>query len=127
MSATIERSRTAPKIARLQEIMERKQLDAVVVTSYQNVSYFGGTYIMSQVTVPDRLAFLIVPRRQAPTLLVCGIETRQVLDQTDIKDVRDYVEFADNPADILARILAERSLTAASIGIDARRLSLASS
>lgn len=127
MSATVERSRTAPKIARLQEIMERKQLDAVVVTSYQNVSYFGGTYLMSQVTVPDRLAFLIVPRRQAPTLLVCGIETRQVLSQTDIHDVRDYVEFADNPSEMLARILAERGLTAASIGIDARRVSLASS
>jgi Xaa-Pro aminopeptidase len=126
MSATVERSRTAPKIARLQEIMERKQLDAIVVTSYQNVSYFGGTYIMSQVTLPDRLAFLVVPRRQAPTLLVCGIETRQVLDQTDISDVRDYIEFADNPTEMLAKILAERSLTSASIGIDARRLSMAS-
>ncbi len=127
MSATVERSRTAPKIARLQEIMERKQLDAIVVTSYQNVSYFGGTYIMSQVTVPDRLAFLVVPRRQAPTLLVCAIETRQVRDQTDIADVRDYVEFAENPTEMLARILGERSLTAASIGIDARRMSMASS
>ena len=127
MSATVERSRTAPKIARLQEIMERKQLDAIVVTSYQNVSYFGGTYIMSQVTVPDRLAFLVVPRRQEPTLVVCGIETRQVRDQTDISDVRDYVEFAENPTEVLARILGERSLTAASIGIDARRMSMASS
>lgn len=126
MSTTVERSRTAPKVARLQEIMERKQLDAIVVSSYQNVSYFGGTYLMSQVTVPDRLAFLIVPKRQAPTLLVCGIETRQVLSQTDIRDVRDYVEFADNPSEILARLLAERGLTAASIGIDSRRLSIAS-
>jgi len=127
MSTTAERSRTAPKIARLQEIMERKQLDAVVVSSYQNVSYFGGTYLMSQITIPYRLAFLVVPRREAPTLVVCGIETRQVLSQTDIKDVRDYVEFADNPSEVLARILVERGLTAASIGIDSRRLSLASS
>jgi len=127
MSTTAERSRTAPKFARLQEIMERKQLDAVVVSSYQNVSYFGGTYLMSQITIPDRLAFLVVPRREAPTLVVCGIETRQVLSQTDIKDVRDYVEFADNPSEVLARILVERGLTAASIGIDSRRLSLASS
>ncbi len=127
MSTTVERSRTAPKIARLQEIMERKQLDAVVVSSYQNVSYFGGTYLMSQITIPDRLAFLIVPKRQPPTLVVCGIETRQVLSQTDIKDVRDYVEFSDDPSEVLARVLAERGLTAASIGIDSKRLSLNSS
>src|SRR5258706_5467545 len=127
MSTTVERSRTAPKIARLQEIMERRQLDAVVVSSYQNVSYFGGTYLMSQITIPDRLAFLIVPKQQAPTLVVCGIETRQVLSQTDIKDVRDYVEFTDDPSQVLAKVLAERGLTAASIGIDSKRLSLNSS
>jgi len=126
MNTAIERSRTASKLARLHKIMERKQLDAIVVSSYQNVSYFGGTYLMSQVTVPDRLAFLVVPKGHAPTLLVCRIETRQVLSQTDIQDVSDYVEFADNPSEMLARLLVERGLASASIGIDSKRLSVAS-
>ena len=107
--------------------MERKQLDAVVVSSYQNVSYFAGTHVMSQITIPDRLAFLVVPRGKPPTLLVCGIETRQVLTQTDIEDVRDYVEFAESPAEVLARILNERGLTGGSIGVDSRRLPMAAS
>jgi len=127
MSITAARSRTGPKIARLQQIMERKQLDAVVVSSYQNVSYFGGTYLMSQISIPDRLAFLVVPRGQPPTLIVCGIETRQVLTQTDIEDVRDYVEFNENPTEVLTRILAERGLVGGSIGVDSKRLSMASS
>ena len=126
MGITAVRAPTAPKIARLQEIMDRKHLDGIVVSSYQNVSYFGGTYVMSQVSLPDRLAFLVVPRDQAPTLLVCGIETRQVQTQTDIKDVRDYVEFAESPTEVLARVLAERGLNRGSIGIDARRLPVAS-
>src|SRR5256885_16991027 len=107
MSTTVERSRTAPKIAKLQEIMERKQLDAVVVSSYQNVSYFGGTYLMSQITIPDRLAFLIVPKREDPTLVVFGIATRQGLSQTDIKDVRDYVGVSEDPSQGPAQELAE--------------------
>jgi Xaa-Pro aminopeptidase len=126
MKTAVGRASTAPKIARLQAIMESKQLDAVVVCSYQNVTYFGGTYLMSMVALPDRMAFLVVPRGQEPTLVVCGIETRQVMSQTDIKDVRDYVEFADNPTEMMARVLAERGLMSGSIGVDARRLPLAS-
>jgi Xaa-Pro aminopeptidase len=126
MSTTAERASTAPKLARLQALMERKKLDAVVVSSYQNVTYFGGTYIGSQISLPDRLALLVVPRGQAPTLIVCGIETRQVLTQTDIEDVRSYVEFAESPTDVLTKVLAERGLSGGSIGVDARRLPLAS-
>src|SRR5439155_18236820 len=92
----------------------------------QNVSYFGGTFLMTQVSLPDRLAFLVLPKGAKPTLVVCGIETRQVLTQTDIEDVRDYVESADNPTEILARIMKERGLAGGSIGVDARRLPLAS-
>src|SRR5260370_34680609 len=106
--------------------MERRNLDGIVVSSYQNVSYFGGTHIMTQVSLPDRLAFLLVPRGQAPTLIVCGIETRQVVTQTDIADVRDYVEFVENPTEVLAKVIAERGLSGGSIGVDARRLPMAS-
>ena len=126
MGVTTHRVTTAPRLERLQEIIERKNLDGIVVSSYQNVSYFAGTYLMTQVSLPDRLAFVVVPRKSEPTLIVCGIETRQVKTQTDIADVRDYVEFAENPTEILAKVLAERNLTGGSIGIDARRLPVAS-
>ncbi|HVC76463.1 MAG TPA: Xaa-Pro peptidase family protein [Candidatus Micrarchaeaceae archaeon] len=126
MTTTADRTKTGPKLARLQEIIERRNLDGIVLSSYQNVSYFGGTHLMTQVSLPDRLAFLVVPRASDPTLIVCGIETRQVLTQTDVADVRDYVEFAENPTSVLAAVLKERKLGAGSIGIDARRLPVAS-
>src|SRR5437588_11449707 len=118
MSSTLQRSSTA-KLTRLQDIIKKKNLDGAVVSSYQNVSYFGGTHIMTQVSLPDRLAFVVLPKDQAPTLIVCGIETRQVLSQTDISDVRDYVEFAEDPTEILAKVLKERGLTGGSSGIGA--------
>jgi Xaa-Pro dipeptidase len=126
MSSTVERGSTVDKLARLERILERLDLDGAVVSSYQNVSYFGGTYLMTQISLPDRLAFLVQPRGKPPTLIVCGIETRQVREQTDIEDVRDYVEFVDNPTEVLARVLEERGIAGGSIGVDARRLPLAS-
>lgn len=126
MSSTIQRGSTVDKLARLEQILERRQLDGAVVCSYQNVSYFAGTYLMTQISLPDRLAFLVLPKGKAPTLIVCGIETRQVRGQTDIEDIRDYVEFVDNPTEVLARVLRERGIAGASIGVDARRLPMAS-
>jgi Xaa-Pro dipeptidase len=126
MSTTVSRASTADRLSRLHEVLERNNLDGAVVCSYQNVSYFAGTYLMTQISLPDRLAFVVVPRGQAPTLIVCGIETRQVREQTDIEDVRDYVEFVDNPTEVLARVLQERGMSGGSIGVDARRLPLAS-
>jgi len=126
MTGTVQHTSTTDKLARLDQILERRNLDCAVVCSYQNVSYFGGTYLMTQVSLPDRLAYLILPRGKAPTLLVCGIETSMVRAQTDIEDIRDYVEFVDNPTDVLAQILREQGLDGASIGVDARRIPLAS-
>jgi|SRR5581483_5251234 len=126
MGITTKRVSTGPRLARLQEIIERRNLDGIVVSSYQNVSYFAGTHLMTQVSLPDRLAFVVVPRGAEPTVIVCGIETRQVKTQTDIADVRDYVEFAENPTEVLAKVLRERNLAGGSIGIDARRLPIAS-
>jgi len=126
MSSTVERASITEKLARLEQILERKNLDAAVVCSYQNVSYFAGTYLMTQISLPDRLAYLILPKGKPPTLLVCGIETSMVRTQTDIEDLRDYVEFVDNPTEVLAKILRERGLSSGSIGVDARRIPLAS-
>ena len=44
--------------AKLREVMRRHGLQVVVLSSYQAVSYCAGTNILTQVTLPDRLAFL---------------------------------------------------------------------
>jgi len=126
LGATVRRASTAGKIERLRRLMESRGLDAIVVSSYQNVSYFGGSTITTQVTLPDRLGFLIARRDGAATLLFCNIEISQLRTQTDIDDIREYVEFAQNPTHELVGVLRDLGLAAASIGVDARRLPAAS-
>jgi Xaa-Pro dipeptidase len=116
------RAKTAQKLSRLRALMQARGLDGIVLSSYQNVSYFGGTTVITQVLVPDRLGFLVARRDGAVSLLVCNIETSQVRTQTDIEDVREYVEFAQNPTEELAKLLKELDLAGASVGFDARRL-----
>src|SRR5581483_11852087 len=75
-------AQTANKLDRLRQIMQSHGLDGVVLSSYQNVSYFGGTTVITQVVVPDRLGFLVARRDGAVSLLFCNIETSQVRTQT---------------------------------------------
>lgn len=127
MSTMTERRRsTTDRRARLDAIIEARGLDAAVICSYQGLSYFGGTHIMTQVSVPDRLEFLVERTGGKATLFVCSIETSMVRSQSDIDDVREYTEFADDPAESLAGVLRDLGLEAGRIGVELRRLPAAS-
>ena len=114
-SRTQERAKLASVIADL-------ELDAAVICSYQGVSYFAGTSIITQVALPDRLEFFIQFSDASPALLLCNIETGMAKSQTDIDDVSEYVEFVDVPAVALANLLTERGVVRGRIGIEKRRL-----
>jgi Xaa-Pro aminopeptidase len=116
------RRSTAAHRARLAAIVAEHDLRAAVVSSYQAVSYFAGTHILTQVVVPDRLAFHVAFRGGAEVLLVCNLEASMVRSQTDVEKIREYVEFAEVPALALAGLLRERGVTGGRVGIEARRL-----
>src|SRR4051794_1162313 len=108
--------------ARLTGVLEELGLDAAVITSYQGVSYFAGTNIITQTALPERLEFCILFRDGSAALLLCNIETGIAKSQTDVTDVSEYVEFAEVPALALAALLQKRGLTAGCLGIESRRL-----
>jgi Xaa-Pro dipeptidase len=108
--------------ARFVELLRACDLCAIVCSSYQTVSYAAGTQIMTQVAIPDRLAFVVIWPDGAATLLICDIEASMVRAQTDISDIAEYTEFAESPVDALARLLLDRGLNAGRIGFEARRL-----
>jgi len=97
-------------------------LDAVVAVSQPNVFYTSGAYILTQVSVPDRLAMTVLPASGEDALLVCNIEEGLARDESWIEDVRSYVEFAEAPMHLLADVLKEKGLAQGRIGIEARRL-----
>jgi len=111
------------RIRKLREMMG--DLDAVVATSLENTYYFSGSYIMTIRAIPDRLALALIPRDSEPTFLVCVIEESLVRKESPIEDIRSYVEFAENPADLLGKVLKEKDLDRATIGIEARHLTAA--
>ena len=117
---------TSERRARLDAIIEAHDLDAAVICSYQGVSYFAATHIMTQVSVPDRLEFLIERRGGLGTLLLCSIETSMVRSQSDIDDIREYTEFADDPAASLADLIRDLGVGEGRIGVELRRLPVAS-
>jgi Xaa-Pro dipeptidase len=108
--------------ARLATVMKKHDLDAVVVTSYQGVSYFAGTNIITQNALPERLEFCILFRDGTTALLLCNIETGMATSQTDLTDINEYVEFADVPIIAFADLLKQRGLVKGRIGIESRRL-----
>jgi hypothetical protein len=78
MSTTGHRTSTAPRLKRLQQIIERRNLDGVVVSSSERL-LFAGTHSMTQQNLPDRLAWLVVPPVGEPCLVVRDEFKRQGL------------------------------------------------
>ena len=111
-----------PRLQALEELLEREDLEAVVVCSYEGLCYFAGTDIQTQLHLCERLEFFIAAREASPSLLVCNLEESQVRTQTSIGDVQTYIEFEDDPASELAALLSQRGVIRGRVGIDAYRL-----
>jgi Xaa-Pro dipeptidase len=112
-------------VAEFQRTLGESGFDAVVAVSQPNVFYTSGAYIMTQITIPDRLAMTVLPRGGHDTMLVCNIEESLARQESWIADVRSYVEFAESPMHALAEILKEKGLAQGHIGIEGRRLGAA--
>lgn len=112
-------------VAEFQRTLDNSVFDAVVAVSQPNVFYTSGAYILTQLTIPDRLAMTVLPRSGGDALLVCNIEESLARKESWIDDVRSYVEFAETPMHLLAEVLKEKGLAGEHIGIEGRRLGAA--
>lgn len=104
------------RIDRLERLLRDHRLDAIVLCSFEAVSYFGGIHLFTQVIVPARAAYLLVRPDEEPLLIVCDVEESLVRAQTPLRDVRVYTEFAQEPVSAVAGFLSGR------VGIERRRL-----
>jgi Xaa-Pro aminopeptidase len=109
-------------VAEFERILGESDFDAVVAVSQPNVFYTSGAYIMTQISIPDRLAMTVLPKSDDAALLVCNIEESLARQESWISDVRSYVEFAESPMHLLAAVLNEKGLAKGHIGIEGRRL-----
>jgi len=110
-------------VEEFERALDKSGLDAVIANSLPNVFYTSGALIFTQVEIPDRLAFTVLPRTGDEVLIVCNLEESLSREETWIQDVRSYVEFAESPISLLVDVLKEKGLSAGRIGIEKTRLS----
>src|SRR5262245_26408775 len=89
--------------ARLQDVMARDGVDAVIATSPENVTYTSDYWSLSQWIRRGPQVYVIIPRAAvADAVLVCATSTLDLVADQEIwvKDVRRYGFFqADMAAD----------------------------
>jgi Xaa-Pro aminopeptidase len=107
---------------RLEQLIRESGYDAVVATSLANVYYSSGALIMTQASIPDRLASVVWPARGDPVFVVCSIEASLAQRDSWIKDVRTYEEFATSPVALIADVLSKLAPAPRQVGVETRHL-----
>ena len=112
------------RIAQLQTLMKAQNLDVLIATSPANFTYASGIIIPSQVNIPDRLAFAVIPVSGAPLLLVCGIERGIAEAQNSALCISTYTEEHDEPFYKLRQLLDAHGLNHGRLGIEEKSLAM---
>ena len=107
-----------PNLAELRQLLATHALDALVCMSPENFTYVCGAYITTLKTIRPRQAFVVLARGGDVRAIVCGIEESLVRDESWIADIRPYVEFIDEPVDVLADDLRRMGLANGRVGMD---------
>lgn len=105
--------------------LAREGIDALVAMSPENVGWVAGAAPPSQRSVRSRHAFCIVPVEGPTTMVTVALEAPYVRSKSWLDDFIAYEEFVDDPADVLADVLADRGLDSARIGIEETYLPVA--
>lgn len=102
---------------KVKEALEVIGTEAMVVASGENVRYFAGTSVRSELGW-ERIAFVLWPKEKPPVMGVCNIYESLVRDKSWIRDIQSYVEFAQSPMELLADLLKERGLERETLGLE---------
>jgi Xaa-Pro aminopeptidase len=105
------------RIDKVRSLMEKKGIDALLVTEIPNVCYLSGF----DTFVPNNFACLVLPSAGEPVLQVAEFEIPGALLNSWVKDVR-ATRFNDPDATVaeFAAILGEHGLDGKRIGIESR-------
>ena len=94
---------------RIRNYLLEKGLDALIISSPINFTYASGCCISTQKTIPSRTAYVIFSIESDPVLVACATEQSYVRKASKIHDMRFYVEHYQDPTDLVAGVLKERT------------------
>jgi len=102
----------------LRALARTEGLDAVIAMSPENFTYASGAYVLTVSAIRPRQAYAVLPAAKDAFIVVCKIEEGLTRSESWIKDIRTYIEFAENPIDSLVANLKAEGLDSGTIGID---------
>jgi Xaa-Pro dipeptidase len=98
--------------------MARENLSALIALSVDNATYLIGAMIPSHVTSKKRRVIAIVPEKKEPILIIVGMEETFARQNSEIKDIRIYQEYVQDPMDFLGGVLKELHVPGKKIGVE---------
>ncbi len=105
-------------ITRLKTRIATEGLDAIIAVSPENVTYVSGFVVPSQALMRWRHAACVVTADGRVSMVAIDMEATTVKAHAEIKDLRIYREFVDDPMDRLAEALRELKLDHGKVGIE---------
>lgn len=113
------------RIERLQRLMAREGIDALIIASPENTLYLSGAFIVTHELIPRRLALVLVPRDGDPVFIVSRVEEGFARQFSCLPRVLVYtfVEFGDPaapdaPIPMAVELLQEWRLERATVAIE---------
>jgi len=103
---------------RLNELIKANDLDGLALFSPENVLYTSGCEIETQKLIRDRLAASVFVPGKDPSLVLCKIELAQAEEESKIRDIVPYIEFADSPISIVTQTIKKKGIQKGRIGVD---------
>jgi Xaa-Pro dipeptidase len=97
-------------------------LDALVASSPENFGYVTGAHVPTARLLPTRHDFAVTTAAGAEFIVAINLEKNLLSAETDITDIRTYVEFADEPAERFAEELVNEGIGSGRIGLDLKYL-----
>ena len=94
----------------------------MVASSWENLTYLSGVYVYTQRALRARRSALLLTSDGDATYIYCSIEEAQIRDATWIEDLRGYVEFAEDPIDMLIDVLRQDRFQGKRIGVERQYL-----
>jgi len=105
-------------IEKQKEVLKEEKISALISLSPINVAYTLGFMVPSHPIIPRRHAVSIITAHSSDAVLVANMEKTTTKKYSRIKDVHEYVEFSQDPMDVLANLLKQMGLNKDRIGIE---------
>ena len=107
---------------RIANALTNQGLDALLIMSPTGTTYLSGCFLLTQTVIPERQAFVLLTADGASSYLVCNLEIHSAERSSRIKDIHQYVEFAEEPSAAVAELLRQKGLAKGKIGIESSKI-----